>query len=122
VRGREALARCLRPFVLTPEGEPGQKHYRATGALNLSLILKTPASNHLEAGVSDKTLCGGARSEFPPQSGCAQSAVHGGHPGGPKGRISGLTGPTTGLQSLASARTSPSKTIARFLRRAHQRR
>ncbi|MGQ0504594.1 MAG: recombinase family protein [Myxococcaceae bacterium] len=64
VRGREALARCLRPFVLTPEGEPGKKLYRATGALNLSLILKTPASNHLEAGVSDKTLCGGPRGEL----------------------------------------------------------
>ena len=59
LRGREALARCLRPFVLTPEGEPTDRHYRATGALNLSLILKTPASSDLEAGVSGLKSCGG---------------------------------------------------------------
>jgi hypothetical protein len=52
LQGREALARCLRPFVLTPEGEPTDRPYRATGALNLSLILKTPwSSSDLEAGV-----------------------------------------------------------------------
>jgi hypothetical protein len=64
VRGREALARCLRPFVLTPEGEPNDRHYRATGALNLSLILKTPASNDMEAGVSGLKSCGGPQAEF----------------------------------------------------------
>lgn|GEM_PF-5489257 len=63
-RGREALARCLRPFVLVPEGEPGAQHYRATGALNLSLILKTPASSELEAGVSVLKSCGGALDDF----------------------------------------------------------
>lgn len=60
VRGREALVRCLRPFVLTPEPKgDGQHHYRATGALNLSLVLKTPPSEQLESGVSEKEHCGG---------------------------------------------------------------
>jgi site-specific DNA recombinase len=59
-RGREALGRCLRPFVLTPEGEQGKQHYRAVGALSLSLLLKTetPASNDVEAGVSGYGSCG----------------------------------------------------------------
>lgn len=60
-RGREALGRCLKPFVLTPEGDQGKQHYRAVGALNLSLLLKTetPASNDVEAGVSGYESCGG---------------------------------------------------------------
>ena len=64
LRGREALGRCLRPFVLTPEGEPTARHYRATGALNLSLILKTPSSEQLEEGVSGLKSCGGAQAAF----------------------------------------------------------
>ena len=58
-RGREALARCLPPFVLSPEGEAGAQHYRATGALKLSLILKTPTSSELKAGISGLKSCGG---------------------------------------------------------------
>jgi hypothetical protein len=34
-------------------------HYRATGALNLSLIAKTPSSEQLEEGVSGLKSCGG---------------------------------------------------------------
>lgn len=64
-RGREALLHCLQPFVLTPENDNGTLRYRATGALSLSLILKTPSSSGLEDGVSGKPHCGGAIPPYP---------------------------------------------------------
>src|SRR5262249_35561223 len=42
VRGREALIRCLKPFVLTPTEEVEGKHYKATGALNVFVVMETP--------------------------------------------------------------------------------
>jgi len=52
-RGRELLSRFVAPIVMTPEGKSPNRHYRATGAFDLSFIL-TASSNR-----SGKSGCAG---------------------------------------------------------------
>ncbi|MGH7283010.1 MAG: zinc ribbon domain-containing protein [Polyangiaceae bacterium] len=54
-RGREALARHIRPIVMTPEADGPRRHYRATGAFNLSSCLRAASGDQR----SGKSSCAG---------------------------------------------------------------
>jgi hypothetical protein len=52
VRGRELLSRFVAPVVMTPKTEGPVRHYRATGAFNLSFLMSAAASGGNRIGKS----------------------------------------------------------------------
>lgn len=52
MRGRERLGRHLALVKMTPEGEGPERHYRATGAFNLSTLLQLFQEKHQESRVA----------------------------------------------------------------------
>lgn len=56
VRGREILARCLGPIVMTPKAEDPDRGYRATGAFNMSFFLSAGTALPDRSG---KSSCAG---------------------------------------------------------------
>lgn len=63
--GQATLARHLAPVVLTPQGKGPDRHYRATGALNLSVCLRYLTAGGAGGQVAGKSGSGGALPDFP---------------------------------------------------------
>ncbi|HEY1954378.1 MAG TPA: hypothetical protein VGH28_02175 [Polyangiaceae bacterium] len=54
VRGREILSRFVAPIVMTPKVQGSARHYRATGAFNLSFFLAAESSRSGKVGCAGR--------------------------------------------------------------------